>query len=178
MQENQKPNFQSTCSLQYEIFSIFLVYLCGLFVVLAFIILIHHLLYIFQFCIFLFSVVGRSADVGNQQVRTDNFSNQVQSKESPRKHPTNGSIVQPSTQNILDNNTAQDLLDALHQNVGSSATQQLPRGIDCNPASRIPDETNMNTVWQLNVQRGCSPLKLTGGSSSYDDHNLPQEPAG
>jgi hypothetical protein len=136
------------------------------------------LFYIFQFCIFLFTVVDKSADVRDQQLRTDNCCDQVQNKDSSRKHPTNGSIVEPSTQTFLDNNAAQNLLDVLQQNVDSTAMQQLPKGIDCNPASKIPDEMHMNTVWQLNVRHGCSPLKLTGGSSGYNGHSLPQEPAG
>jgi hypothetical protein len=108
----------------------------------------------------------------------DNLNNQVLNKEASRKHPANGSIIQSPTQTILHSNTAQDLLESLEQKVGSIGTQQLPRGIDCNPASKIPDESNISATWQLNVQHDCSPLKLTGGSSGYDDHNLPQEPAG
>jgi hypothetical protein len=111
-------------------------------------------------------------------MRTCNFTKQVQNKESSRKHPPNGSIIQPSTRTIPDNNTAQDLLDALQQSVGNTAIQELPRGIDCNPASKVPDEMNINAVWQMNAQHNCTPLKLTGGSSGYDDHSLPQEPAG
>lgn len=103
----------------------------------------------------------------NQQTR-DNLNNLVQNSSS-RKHPSNGSIIQPSTQTILDSNTVQDLLNTLQEKVGSNATQQLPRGIDCNPASKVPDESNVNTAW---------PVRLTDGSSGCDDLSLPHEAAG
>lgn len=116
------------------------------------------------------------ANIRNQEVRTDSshqqtcdsLSNVVQNKSS-RKHPSNGSIIQPSTQTIFDNNTVQELLNTLQEKGGSTATQQLPRGIDCNPASKIPDESNVNAAW---------PARLTGGSNGCDDCTLPPEPAG
>jgi hypothetical protein len=116
------------------------------------------------------------ANTRNREVKTDslhqqardNLNNLVQNSSS-RKHPSNGSIIQPSTQTILDSNTVQDLLNTYQDKVGSAATQQLPRGIDCNPASKIPDESNVNAAL---------PVRLTGGSSGCDDHTLPQEPAG
>jgi hypothetical protein len=101
----------------------------------------------------------------------------VQSKEPSIKHPANGSISQPPTEIIIDNNAASDLLSTFEEKVGSTATQQLPRGIDCNPSSNIPDECNISAEWQP-MHRGCSPLKLTGGNNGYDNHTLPQEPAG
>jgi hypothetical protein len=112
----------------------------------------------------------------NKEVRTDslrqqthdNLNNLVQNSSS-RKLPSNGSIIEPSTQTILDSNTVQDLLNTLQEKVGSTATQQLPRGIECNPASKVPDESKVNAAW---------PVKLTGGSNGCDDHTLPQEPAG
>jgi hypothetical protein len=121
----------------------------------------------------------------NEEERTDslhhqvweNFTNQVQSKEHSRKLPSNGRIIQPPTKSLIDKNTAPDLLDTFEEKVGSTATQQLPMGIDCNPSSRVPDESNINAAWQV-TQSGRSPLKLTGGSSGYDDNTLPQEPAG
>ncbi|PNF17496.1 Late secretory pathway protein AVL9-like protein, partial [Cryptotermes secundus] len=129
--------------------------------------------------------VDRPTNAKNQDERTvslrhqrwENWSSQVHSKEPSGKHPANGSIIQPPTNAIIDNNAAPDLLDTFQEKVGSTATQQLPRGIDCNPPSKIPDESNINAAWQV-TQSGCSPLKLTGGSSGYDNHTLPQEPAG
>jgi hypothetical protein len=76
----------------------------------------------------------------------ENLTNQVQSKEPSGKHPTNGSIIQPPTKTIIDNKTAPDLLDTFQEKVGSTATQQLPRGIDCSPPSKIPDESNINAA--------------------------------
>lgn len=116
------------------------------------------------------------ANTRNREVRTDslcqqtrdNLNNLVQNNSS-RKHPSNGSIIQPSTQTILDSNTVQELLNTLQEKAGSTATQQLPRGINCNPASKVPDESNVNAAW---------PVRLTGGCSGCDDHTLPQEPAG
>jgi hypothetical protein len=56
------------------------------------------------------------ANTRNREVRTDslcqqtrdNLNNLVQNNSS-RKHPSNGSIIQPSTQTILDSNTVQEL---------------------------------------------------------------------
>lgn len=120
--------------------------------------------------------VPTMANTRNKEVRTDslrqqtrdNLNNLVQNSSS-RKNPSNGSIIEPSTQTILDSNTVQDLLNTLQEKVGSTATQQLPRGIDCNPASKVPDESKVNAAW---------PVSLTTGSNGCDDHTLPQEPAG
>jgi hypothetical protein len=107
----------------------------------------------------------------------ENSANQVQNKGLSGKLPSNGSIIQPPTKSLMDKATAPDLLNTFQEKVGSTATQQLPRGIDCNPSSRVQEETDINASWQV-TQSGSSPLKLTGGSSGYDDHTLPQEPAG
>jgi hypothetical protein len=115
----------------------------------------------------------------NEEERTDslhhkaweNFTNQVQNKEPSGKLPSNGRIIQPPTKPLIDKNTAPDVLDTFQEKVGSTATQQLPRGIDCSPSSRVPDEANLDAAWQV-------PLKLTGGSSGCEDNTLPQEPAG
>ncbi|PSN33441.1 hypothetical protein C0J52_17961 [Blattella germanica] len=81
--------------------------------------------------------------------------------------------MQPSNGNILlDKSAAQDLMDSLQIKVGTTASQQLPRGIDCSPATKLATEP---AAWQMT----CTPLKLTGGSSDYEDHGMPaQEPAG